>query len=74
MAYPTLVTAHDRNQAYRCRLRVGNFTYTASSTSDPQTAVERLMDKIWPPGTHRATPTGRDLGRGHTEFAINPIE
>lgn len=74
MNAPLLITVHYRTQAYCCRLRLGGRTVTASSTSDAQTAAERLMDKIWPPGTHRASPTGRDAGPGRTEFALTPIE
>lgn len=72
MGYPIKVTVRERNQAYHCRFPNG---MTASSTHSAQVAVERLMDKCWEPGTHRATPTGRDTGdRALTEFAIHPIE
>lgn len=71
MSHPVIVIVRERYQSYQCR-HVGR---SASSTMDAQTAVERLMDKVWPPGTHRATPTGRDLGdNALTEFVITPIE
>lgn len=70
MASPVHIVVRYRNQAYHCR-HAGK---SASSTMDAQTAVERLMDKIWPPGTHRAAPTGRNVGQGMTEFAVTPIE
>ena len=70
MGYPVLVIVRDRNQAYCCRFPNGK---TASSTNSPEVAVERLMDKVWDPGTHRAERTGRDVGPHATEFAINPI-
>jgi hypothetical protein len=70
MSHPVIVIVRERYQSYQCR-HAGR---SASSTMDAQTAVERLMDKIWPPGTHRATPTGRGIGPGKTEFVITPIE
>lgn len=71
MSYPVIVVVRDRNGAYSCRFPNG---VRASSTHSAQTAVERLMDKVWKPGTHRATPTGRDVGNGLTEFECNPIQ
>ena len=71
MGYPILIVVRDRNGAYRCRFPNG---IAASSTHSAGVAVERLMDKIWKPGTHRAQPTGRRMGQGLAEFAIWPIE
>ncbi len=71
MAYPILVDVRDRNGAYSCRFPNG---CRASSTHSADVAVERLMDKTWPPGTHRAERTGRKSALGLTEFAIWPIE
>lgn len=71
MAYSILVVVKERYGSYRCRFPNG---ITASSTNSAQVAVERLMDKVWKPGTHRATPTGREIGPGLTEFSIELIE
>lgn len=75
MAYPIEVTVHIRKSArarkdtYHCRFPNG---VSATSTNSPRVAVERLMDKIWKPGTHRATEIRRigDL----FYFHIMPIE
>lgn len=70
MGYPIKVTVRYRQSAYHCRFPSGK---TASSTMDAQTAVERLMDKTWTPGTHRAvqiTPCECDKSG---EWAIYPL-
>ena len=69
MAYPIEVAVRDRNGTYSCRFPNGK---CASSTNSPQVAVERLMDKVWTPGTHRATQIDR-IG-DTTYFHIHPIE
>jgi hypothetical protein len=69
MAYPIEVAVRDRHNTYSCRFPNG---VRASSTNSPQVAVERLMDKVWPPGTHRATQVDR-IG-DTTYFKITPIE
>jgi len=69
MVYPIEVAVRDRNNTYSCRFPNG---VRASSTNSPQVAVERLMDKVWEPGTHRATQSDR-IG-DTTYFHITPIE
>ena len=71
MAYPIIVKVRYAAQAYSCRFPNGK---TASSTMSAQTAVERLMDKVWRPGTHRATEIKRCSAHEPGEFEINPIE
>lgn len=68
MTYPIEVVVRHRYNAYNCRLGKTR----ASSTNSPQVAVERLMDKVWEPGTHRATQIDRLADT--TYFQINPIE
>lgn len=68
MDYPIKVTVRDRNGTYQCRFPNG---YRSSSTHSAEVAAERLMDKVWPPGTHRASLIGRD--GDSTFFEINPI-
>lgn len=68
MTSPIEITVRrGRNNTYSCRM--GN-TW-ASSTNSAQVAVERLMDKFWKPGTHRATEIDR-IG-DTTHFHITPI-
>lgn len=68
MTSPIEITVRrGRNNTYSCRM--GNTR--ASSTNSAQVAVERLMDKLWPPGTHRATQTAH--GGDTTHFHITPI-
>jgi len=75
MAYPIEVHVHIRKSArarkdtFCCRFPNG---VSATSTNSPQLAVELLMDKIWKPGTHRATQTDRIGDAFH--FKIFPIE
>lgn len=75
MAYPIEVTVRIRKSAgarkntYVCRFPNG---VSATSANSPQVAVERLMDKVWEPGTHRATEIFR--GSEQIVFRINPIE
>lgn len=69
MSYPIEVAVRDRHGAYSCRFPNGT---RASSTNSAQVAVERLMDKVWAPGTHRATQIDR-IG-DTTWFHIMPIE
>ncbi len=61
------VAVRDRYNTYTARLK----GVSASSTMDAQTAVERLMDKIWEPGTHRAEKLRR-VG-DTTHFRIVPL-
>lgn len=67
MTYPIEITVRDGNNTYSCRM--GNTR--ASSTNSAQVAVERLMDKLWEPGTHRATQIARTGTTTH--FHITPI-
>ncbi|CAM5459153.1 hypothetical protein TMEC54S_03514 [Thauera mechernichensis] len=69
MGYPIEVVVRDRYNTYSCRFPNG---VRASSTNSAQVAVERLMDKVWAPGTHRATEIDR-IG-DTTYFHIMPIE
>lgn len=62
MSYPIEVSVRDRGNTYICRFPNG---LRASSTNSPQVAVERLMDKRWEPGTHRATQIDR---KGDTTY------
>lgn len=71
MAYPIIVIVRYANQAYSCRFPNGK---TASSTMDAQTAVERLMDKVWTPGTHRAKEIKPCTTYAPGEFEITPIQ
>jgi len=68
MTYPIEVAVRHRYNAYNCRIGKTR----ASSTNSAQVAVERLMDKVWAPGTHRATEIDR-IG-DTTYFHIMPIE
>jgi len=69
MSYPIEVAVRDHNNTYSCRFPNG---IRASSTNSAQVAVERLMDKVWNPGTHRAIQIDRI--RDITYFHITPIE
>ncbi len=75
MAYPIEVTVRTRKSArarkdtYVCRFPNG---VSATSTNSPQVAVERMMDKVWQPGTHRAKEIAR-MG-DQIYFQITPIE
>ncbi len=68
MTYPITVTVRYRAGAHHCRFPNGA---RASSTNSAEVAIERLMDKVWEPGTHRASVTGRSSDA--TYFEINPI-
>lgn len=67
MIYPIEVAVRYRYNTYNCRIGKTR----ASSTNSAQVACERLMDKLWPPGTHRATQAAR--GGDTTHFHITPI-
>lgn len=71
MAYPIKVKVRYNNQAYSCRFPNG---VNASSTMDAQTAVERLMDKTWRPGTHRARMVKPCRPGEPGEWEIVPLE
>lgn len=71
MAYPVTLKVRYVNQAYSCRFPNGK---TASSTMDAQTAVERLMDKVWSPGTHRAVKVRECTACEPGEWEIYPME
>ena len=65
---PITVTVRYSNQAYHCRLQgVG-----ASSTSNPQYAVQRLADKVFGEGTHRARMVRDCTTAGPGEWVIEP--
>ena len=65
---PITITVTYRNQAYHCRLQgVG-----ASSTSNPQYAAQRLADKVFGEGTHRARMVRDCTTAGPGEWVIEP--
>ena len=65
---PITITVTYRNQAYHCRHRgVG-----ASSTSNPQYAAQRLADKVFGEGTHRARMVRDCTTAGPGEWVIEP--
>lgn len=71
MSYPIKVTVTYRRQAYHCRFPNGK---SASSKMDAQTAVERLMDRVWTPGTHRAVSVADCTALTPGLFEIYPLE
>ena len=65
---PITITVRYSNQAYHCRLQgVG-----ASSTSNPQYAAQRLADKVFGEGTHRARMVRDCTAAAPGEWAIKP--
>lgn len=67
-ATPITITVTYRNQAYHCRLQ----GTAASSTMNPDSAAQRLADKVFGEGTHRARML-RDCRAGEPgEWAIEP--
>lgn len=67
-ATPITITVTYRNQAYHCRLQ----GTAASSTMNPDSAAQRLADKVFGEGTHRVRMV-RDCRAGEPgEWAIEP--
>lgn len=67
-ATPITITVTYRNQAYHCRLQ----GTAASSTMNPDSAAQRLADKVFGEGTHRVRML-RDCRAGEPgEWAIEP--
>lgn len=71
MGYPIRVTVRFRSNAYQCCFPNGT---RASSTHSPGVAVERLMDKTWEPGTHRASRVDGLQTTAESEWEISPID
>ena len=69
MSYPIKVTVTYRNQAYHCR----HTRIAASSTSNPQYAAQRLADKVFGEGTHRARMVRDCTTAGPGEWVIEPV-
>lgn len=67
-ATPITVSVRYSNQAYHCRLQ----GIAASSTSCPQYAAQRLADKVFGEGTHRARMVRDCTTAGPGEWAIEP--
>ena len=65
---PITITVRYSNQAYHCRL-LGT---SASSTSCPEYAAQRLADKVFGDGTHRARMIRDCTTAGPGEWAIEP--
>lgn len=65
---PITVTVRYSNQAYHCRLQ----GIAASSTSCPQYAAQRLADKVFGEGTHRARMVRDCTTAGPGEWVIEP--
>ena len=68
-ATPITITVTYRNQAYHCR----HSGIAASSTSNPQYAAQRLADKVFGDGTHRARMVRDCTTAGPGEWAIEPV-
>lgn len=66
---PITITVTYRNQAYHCR----HSGIAASSTSNPQYAAQRLADKVFGEGTHRARMVRDCTTAGPGEWAIEPV-
>ena len=64
----TTITVTYRNQAYHCR----HSGVAASSTSNPQYAAQRLADKVFGEGTHRARMVRDCTTAGPGEWVIEP--
>ena len=67
-ATPITITVTYRNQAYHCR----HSGIAASSTSNPQYAAQRLADKVFGDGTHRARMVRDCSAEAPGEWAIEP--
>jgi hypothetical protein len=65
---PITITVTYRNQAYHCR----HSGVGASSTSNPQYAAQRLADKVFGEGTHRARMVRDCTASEPGEWAIEP--
>lgn len=65
---PITVTVRYSNQAYHCRLQ----GVSASSTSCPEYAAQRLADKVFGEGTHHARMVRDCSAEAPGEWAIEP--
>lgn len=65
---PTTITVTYRTQAYHCRLK----GISASSTMSPEDAAQRLADKVFGEGTHRARMVRDCTTAGPGEWVIEP--
>ena len=65
---PITVAVRYSNQAYHCRLQ----GVSASSTSCPEYAAQRLADKVFGEGTHRARMVRDCSAEAPGEWAIEP--
>lgn len=68
MTYPITIAVTYRCQAYHCRLN----GISASSTSNPQAASQRLADKVFSEGTHIARMVRDCSAHEPGEWAIEP--
>lgn len=69
MSYPIQVTVRYSTQAYHCRLQ----GVAASSTMNPETAAQRVADKLWGEGTHQVRMLKDCMCNAPGLYEITPV-